>query len=143
MAGGVGAIVIPKEELTTDPKLTTPKEVISYWSDQYFHTYEVNYAVNWGRDTKLVKKFLVELFTPEQIKTIIDIVFKHFDEKWATPRYPRPHLGVLGWIPNQALAMVAEHQKRDTELAEVMAQPENGGMTEEEMIAWMDRRVNE
>ncbi|MBC9785492.1 helix-turn-helix domain-containing protein [Heliobacterium chlorum] len=87
-----------------------PKEVISYFSQKYRERYSVNFSVNWSRDMLLAKRLLND-FTADQIRTIINIVFERYDTTWKKDKYPRPSLGQLAsWLGNQALALAQEEK---------------------------------
>lgn len=124
------------ETLTVDIK--TPKEVITYFCSQYRKTYSVNYSPNWKRDVGMVKKKLLDVYTPEQIKGIIDVVFEEYDRRWAREKYPRPSLGSLTtWLPNEVLAILDVKRKEKERLQAAMKAPEPDM---DKIIAFLEQR---
>jgi hypothetical protein len=114
-------------------ELKNSGDVIDYFCRKYREHYSVVYTVNRGRDHKLVKDKLLANYTPGQIKAIIDIVFEHFDRKWANNKYPRPHIGALTtFLANEALAIIAAEEKKQAEIKKAMETPLP---TAEELIA--------
>ncbi|MDC3413948.1 helix-turn-helix domain-containing protein [Terrihalobacillus insolitus] len=94
------------------------KAVLQYFRQQYFNKYHVAYQPNWGRDQAMIKNKLLSNFTDNEIKSIIDVVFKEYDNRWAKPQFPRPTIGQLcSWLPNEALA-IAQKQTEENKRIE-------------------------
>ena len=106
----------------------TPKDVIDYFCKKYQETYGANCFINWGRDASLVKRRLLSQYTPEQIQSIIDVIFLEYDKRWKSQRYQRPTIGALvTWMANEALAILEASQIPDIQ--------EHGGYTVDEIVA--------
>lgn len=118
-------------------ELKNSNDVIKYFCQKYRDHYSVNYSVSQGKDNKLIKDKLLANYTPEQIKAIIDVVFEHFDRRWATKKYPRPHIGALtSFLANEALAIISAEEKKQAEIRKAMEAPRP---TAEELIARLRR----
>jgi hypothetical protein len=94
-------------------ELKNGKDVINYFCHKYRETYTANYAPSWGRDVKLVKDKLIANYSMDQIKAILDVVFKEYDTRWAKPKYPRPTIGALTtWLSNEAITIIQVEEKK-------------------------------
>jgi Helix-turn-helix domain len=113
------------------------KEVLQYFRDKYFKKYNVVYQANWARDCSMIKNKLMANFTDYEIKSIIDIVFEEYDNRWANARFPRPSIGQLcSWLPNEALAII---KKRQEEAEAIEAASERYEMNDDQF----ERLLNE
>lgn len=120
-------LFFPEDEATE--KKVTAKDVLIYFAKKYEETYGVIYNVTWARDTSMVKKKLMETYTPEQIFKVIDVIFEEFDNKWSNPKYPRPTVGSFcSWLFNSALAELDAKEKEEQRLEIAM----NRDTTEED-----------
>lgn len=79
------------------------RQIIEYWCHSYENYYHQPYLVsNWGKDLTLTKKLFK--FSDVEIEKTIDTIMALYDQKWASPQYPRPNLGaVTSWLFQQAL----------------------------------------
>ncbi|SFH22784.1 Helix-turn-helix domain-containing protein [Desulfotomaculum arcticum] len=92
------------------------RAVATYFAHKYRETYNVNYSINWGRDGANGKK-LLRIFTPDQLKDIIDVVLSEYEERWKNSKYPRPTLGqIASWLGNEAMALVEQVKEREARL---------------------------
>lgn len=90
------------------------KQVLTYFQDKYFETYNVAYSPNWGRDSSLVKKKLLSSFTGTEIQTMIDVAFEEYESRWSNTKYPRVTIGqICSWLGNEALAIASKRSKED------------------------------
>ncbi|WP_163530911.1 helix-turn-helix domain-containing protein [Halobacillus ihumii] len=89
------------------------KDVVNYFRNKYFETYESTYQPNWGRDSAMIKNKLLSNYTDEEIKTILDTVFAQYDKRWANGQFPRPTIGqICSWLANKALG-VAKYSEQE------------------------------
>lgn len=103
------------------PKLRNARDVVIYFMEKYRETYNVNYAVNWTRDSSLVKKKLLPNYTMSQIEEMIGLVFREYGRRWANQKYPRPTIGQLcSWLCNEAMAVLDREKQEQEEIARRM-----------------------
>lgn len=101
----------PKEldPLELDPKdivFDNAKQVLEYFQKKYFESYNVAYSPNYARDASMIKSKLMKSFTSNEIKMIIDVAFRDYEDRWANAKYNRVTLGALcSWLGNEALAI--------------------------------------
>lgn len=96
-----------------DYRFANARDVILCFADMYKQRYGIPYQINWGREMKLVKTKLVEVYSEEQIKDIIAIVMSDYEQRWANPKYPRPSLGQLcSWLGGEAMNIAATRFER-------------------------------
>lgn len=90
------------------------KEVLQYFREKFYETYNAVYQPNWARDMALIKRKLMTNFTDLEIKNIIDVVFEEYDSRWANTRFPRPSIGQLcTWLPNEVMAIIQERKEAE------------------------------
>lgn len=95
------------------------KDVINYFRNKHFETYGTAYQPNWGRDSAIVKNKLMKTYTDEEIKKIIDTVFRDYEKRWANDKFPRPTLGQLcSWLGNKALGLSDNAEKKEASIDE-------------------------
>jgi hypothetical protein len=83
------------------------RDFIKYWCAKYKEVYKDPYIPNFGREGKLIKTKLLPAYGPERLVRIIDAAVTFYPEKWASPKYPRPTIGILAsWLANEAAAFV-------------------------------------
>lgn len=98
----------PKEIIVFD----NAKQVLAYFQDRYFETYNVAYSPNWGRDSSLIKKKLLTSFTGSEIKTMIDVGFEEYETRWSNAKFPRITIGqICSWLGNEALSIASKRSK--------------------------------
>lgn len=94
------------------------KQVVDYFQQKYFETYNVAYNPNWGRDSSMIKSKLLSKFTGSDIKTMVDVAFRDYDKRWKSSKYPRVTLGQIStWLGNKALTIVEEESKKQKKTA--------------------------
>lgn len=100
-----------------DPNIElTAKEAIELFCYYFEETYGIAYNVSWGRDTKMVKAKLVDLYSAAQLKEIIRIAVTKYDSFSNSPEYPTPTLGMLcSWLANKAAGVMLQEQQRQKE----------------------------
>lgn len=117
----VYTVQVNTEEVNKDKDIvfSSPKGVLEYFRKQYFKRYETNYQPNWGRDITLLKNNLMNNYTDQQIKSIVDVVIREYDDRWANGKYPRPTIGqICTWLGNEAINIVASEEKESKRIEE-------------------------
>lgn len=72
---------------------------LKYFMERYEDVYNVPYAVNFGRDSAIIKDKLIGHYTHDEIITTIDYIVKNYDFKWKRPGYQAPTITALGtWL---------------------------------------------
>lgn len=112
------------------------KDVLDYFRNKYFNKYNVAYQPNWGRDQAMIKNKLLKNYTDFEIKTVIDVVFEEYDQRWAKPQFPRPSIGQLcSWLPNEALAIAAQRKK---EAARIKQESQDADLSDDQLQKMLD-----
>jgi len=83
------------------------KDILNYFRDAFFQKYEANYPVSWGKDMTTIKR-LLEYYTPEAVKKLIDGYFILDDEFVIKHGHP------LGVFPGKIPAIMAMQRKNET-----------------------------
>jgi hypothetical protein len=87
--------------------------VLDYFMEKYKETYQDHYSPNFIRDCSLIKTKLVEVYKEEDIKRIIDILFKEYDKRWKKERYPRPTIVALcSFLINECLSIKSQQEEK-------------------------------
>jgi len=103
----------PKEKENTTVVFDNAKQVLIYFKEQYFKTYNVAYSPNWGRDTSIIKNKLMDSFTGEEIKSMIDVAFEEYESRWANAKFPRVTIGqICSWLGNEALTIASKRSNQ-------------------------------
>ncbi|BAF60348.1 putative transcriptional regulator [Pelotomaculum thermopropionicum SI] len=140
ISNGISDINKEEAEFMGDTvELNTAKDIVVYFCKKYREKYNVNYTVNWGRDIPTVKNKLIANYTPEQIKAIIDVIFEEYDDRWARDKYPRPTIGAISWLPNEALTILDRKKREAGRLEAAMAQePPDADKLLAKMARWKE-----
>jgi hypothetical protein len=105
----------PEMSNSIPEEFTTAKDVIVYWCKCYEETYKAPYKPAWGKDSTQVKQKLMGTYSSQQIKNIIEVVFRLYEKRWKSNKYLRPTLGALtSWLHEQAFSLVQENEKEAT-----------------------------
>lgn len=109
-------------------ELKTASAVMQYFYEKYREVFGAFPSVNWMRHGKLVKDKLMPIYTPEQLKKIIDMSCEQYEKRWASPNFPRPTIGaIVSWLAAQALAVAETEETEQARLTEAMNAPKHGG----------------
>jgi hypothetical protein len=116
------------------------KGIIAYFCQKYRETYSVNYSPNYGRDVKLIKDKLIANYSMSQIKAILDVIFREYETRWKKDKYPRPSIGALSWLPNEALPII---QTEEQDQAEFKKATDTTEIDVQKVVERMRRRLTE
>ena len=94
----------------------TARDFAFEFKKRYEEKYGINYVINYGKDTSLIKKKLIDQFTEEEILKIFDYVVENYRDKWANTNYPYPTISmVCSWLGNVAIQQLKEQQDAESE----------------------------
>lgn len=89
------------------------KDYVHYFAYKYKQKYNVEYLINYKRDTAVVKR-LLNTYSSDELIAIIDYTMAHYETKWRRFDYPYPTLGQLSsWLASVVATDIArETQKK-------------------------------
>lgn len=127
---------ITVEDKTLPVELKTVKDVLRYFNRKYYAVFGAFPSIDWARHGKLVKDKLMPIYTPGQLKQIVDVACEQYQKRWASPNFPRPTIGALvSWLAAQALAVAEENEKEQARLADAMSAPKHGGRDIDDILS--------
>lgn len=117
-------------------ELKTASDVLKYFYEKYREVFGAFPSINWVRHGKLVKDKLLPIYTPEQMKKIVNVSCEQYEERWASPNFPRPTIGaIVSWLASQALAVAETSEKEQARLTEAMNAPKHGGRDIDDILS--------
>jgi hypothetical protein len=120
--------------------MNNSRDVCKYFAAKYQDKYGVPYMINWSRDGGMVKNKLWGIYTPEQLRAIIDVSIEEYFTRWYSKNYPSPTIGQLcSWLANKAMIVVQEREQKRADLERRMETAKSSGATLEDMERWLGK----
>jgi DNA-binding Lrp family transcriptional regulator len=133
---------LPITETVETKQPMKPKDALIEWGRKYTEKYGVNYAISWGRDTKLMKK-LLDTYGEERLMEIFDVILRLYSQKWQSKQYTRPTIGQMSsWLAVQAEPYASANmedtkEKEEFETVEITTEDGTDLMDEWEKRGWI------
>lgn len=131
--------VATEEDPANNERFENARQVSDYFISVYRDVYGSIPNINFGREVALVKKKWMGTYTDAQIKTMIEVGVKEYENRWKSLKFPRPTLGgIVSWIGEQALAI---HQDTNKEFEENVAATSEGLEMNEKALSRLASRL--
>lgn len=102
------------EKSVVKPK--TAKDYAHMFKYLYEEEYGIPYQINYSRELGMIKTKLMQNFTEEQIKEIIDFTIKNYKGSWSKDTYPYPTIPMLcSWLANTVMQVLAKQKEKEEE----------------------------
>ena len=103
----------------THTKFRIAKDYVHYFAYCYKQQYNVEYLINYQRDTAQMKR-LMKTYSSDELIAIIEYAIKNYDVKWRRFDYPTPTIGQLSsWLANTVATTLAQENKKTTEITSI------------------------
>jgi len=116
------AEVLPTEAETVAPEDKKPmnsKDYAFYFCELYEKEYGQGYAINYGRDIKMIKNKLIPAFDEETLLKVIEVSIKKYKSSWGNDKYPLPTIPMLAtWVANKAYGEIQQDEANTKKQAE-------------------------
>ena len=87
------------------------KDYAHYFANKFKLKYDKSYVITYKRDLGLIKNKLMKNYSQEEILAIIDVAVDEYSERWGSPKYPTPTIGMLcGWLCNEAVKVLIKKE---------------------------------
>lgn len=95
---------------------------VKLYAKLFEDTFGFKTSLMYARDNVLVKKKLMDNYSPEEVEMIITKGVTEYKQRWANEKYPYPSLGmVCGWIGN---CLIQEQKQMEQEASERLQEQE-------------------
>jgi len=89
------------------------KDLIKLFCHLYRGTYGEPYKPNWGKDSGMIQNLFVDNYENDELFGMIHVAISQYQRRWATPKHPRPTIGMLcTWLGQQAMGFWLDEYQR-------------------------------